>query len=100
MHPEIDDEQVEGPVFVIGLPRTGHDGAEPAGGGRSPVPLAAAVGVLGPCPPPESATEHTDPRIADTEAGLAMMNQMFPLMAVDAPRGGDDGRPSARTCSA
>ena len=22
-HPEIDDEQVEGPVFVIGLPRTG-----------------------------------------------------------------------------
>ena len=33
-----------------------------------------------PCPPPETATEHTDPRIAETEAGLAMMNEMFPLM--------------------
>jgi Sulfotransferase family len=34
-----------------------------------------------PCPPPESATEHSDPRIAETEAGLAMMYEMFPLMA-------------------
>ena len=44
-HPEIARQEVEGPVFVIGLPRTGHHGAEPAGGRRSPVPLAAAVGV-------------------------------------------------------
>ena len=34
-----------------------------------------------PCPPPESATEHTDSRIAEAEAGLAMMYEMFPLMA-------------------
>jgi hypothetical protein len=33
-----------------------------------------------PCPPPETTTEHTDPRIAEAEAGLAMMNEMFPLM--------------------
>jgi hypothetical protein len=31
-------------------------------------------------PPPEAATQHTDPRIAETEAGLAMMNETFPLM--------------------
>jgi hypothetical protein len=31
-------------------------------------------------PPPETATEHTDPRIAATEAGLALMNEAFPLM--------------------
>jgi hypothetical protein len=34
-----------------------------------------------PCPPPESATERTDPRIAQAEAGLSMMYEMFPLMA-------------------
>jgi hypothetical protein len=33
-----------------------------------------------PCPPPEAATERTDPRIAQTEAGLEMMNEMFPLL--------------------
>ena len=33
-----------------------------------------------PVPPPESATEHTDPRIAATEQGIAMMNEAFPLM--------------------
>ena len=57
-----------------------HHRAQPARGRRSAVPLAAAVGVGAPVPPPETATEHTDPRIAATEAGLAMMNEMFPLM--------------------
>ena len=31
-------------------------------------------------PPPESATEDTDPRIADAEAGLQMMYETFPRM--------------------
>jgi hypothetical protein len=33
-----------------------------------------------PTPPPEAATQHTDPRIAQAEAGLNMLNDMFPLM--------------------
>jgi hypothetical protein len=33
-----------------------------------------------PTPPPEAATQHTDPRIAQAEAGLEMLNDMFPLM--------------------
>src|SRR5258708_19567949 len=33
-----------------------------------------------PTPPPEAANHHTDPRIAQAEAGLNMLNDMFPLM--------------------
>jgi Sulfotransferase family len=33
-----------------------------------------------PVPPPEKATEHTDPRIAVTEGNLALMDEAFPLM--------------------
>ena len=39
-----------------------------------------------PCPPPESATEHSDPRIAEAEAGPAMMYETFPLMRKHAPQ--------------
>ena len=31
-----------------------------------------------PCPPPETATEHTDPRIAESQAGIDFTNEMFP----------------------
>ena len=33
-----------------------------------------------PTPPPEAATQHTDPRIEQAEAGLKMLDDMFPLM--------------------
>lgn len=49
-HPEIDDEVVGGPVFVIGLPRTGTTALSQPGGGRSAVQIAAHVGVAGPYP--------------------------------------------------
>ena len=72
MHPEIDEERIEKPVFITGLPRTGtsilHDlmGHDP----DSRVPLAWEV--RHPCPPPEAASYETDPRIerADEEVRL------------------------------
>jgi hypothetical protein len=33
-----------------------------------------------PTPPPETATQHLDPRIAQAEDGLRMLDEMFPLM--------------------
>ena len=71
-HPEIEQERIEKPVFITGLPRTGtsilHDlmGHDPA----SRVPLAWEV--RHPCPPPEAATYESDPRIdrADEEVRL------------------------------
>ncbi|HWF14847.1 MAG TPA: sulfotransferase [Acidimicrobiales bacterium] len=80
-HPEIDDEQIDGPVFVIGLPRTGTTALSQLVAADPQIRSLRLWESSDPCPPPESATEHTDPRIAQTEAGLAMMNEMFPLMA-------------------
>lgn len=79
-HPSIDDEVVEGPVFVIGLPRTGTTALSQLVAADPQFRSLRLWESSSPCPPPESATEHSDPRIAETEAGLAMMNQMFPLM--------------------
>ncbi len=79
-HPSIDDEQVEGPVFVVGLPRTGTTALSQLVAADPQFRSLRLWESSSPCPPPESATEHTDPRIAEAEAGLAMMNEMFPLM--------------------
>jgi hypothetical protein len=79
-HPSIEAEEVEGPVFVIGLPRTGTTALSQLVAADPQFRSVRMWESSSPCPPPETATEHTDPRIAEAEAGLEMMNQMFPLM--------------------
>jgi len=79
-HPEIEAQEVEGPVFVIGLPRTGTTALSQLVAADPQFRSLRLWESSSPVPPPTSATEHTDPRIAATEAGLAMVNEMFPLM--------------------
>jgi hypothetical protein len=80
LHPDIDDEEIGGPVFVIGLPRTGTTALSQLVA-ADPQFRSLRLWESGtPVPPPEKATEHTDPRIAATEGGLALMNEAFPLM--------------------
>jgi hypothetical protein len=79
-HPEISEQEIEGPVFVIGLPRTGTTALSQLVAADPQFRSLRLWESGAPVPPPETATEHTDPRIAATEAGLAMMNEMFPLM--------------------
>jgi hypothetical protein len=80
-HPEIDEQQIVAPLFGLGLPRTGSTALsfllaqDPAR--RTLRTWEAAT----PCPPPESATEHTDPRIAEAQAGIDFTNEMFPGFA-------------------
>jgi hypothetical protein len=77
-HPEIDDQEIVAPLFGLSLPRTGSTALsfllalDPA---RRSLRTWEAQR---PCPPPETATEHTDPRIADTQAGIDMQEQMTP----------------------
>ena len=79
-HPEIDGEEIAGPVFVIGLPRTGTTALSQLVA-ADPQFRSLRVWESGsPVPPPETATEHSDPRIAATEGNLALMNEAFPLM--------------------
>jgi hypothetical protein len=80
LHPEIDNQQIEGPVFVIGLPRTGTTALSQLVAADPKFRSLRTWESAAPVPPPEAATEHTDLRIAGTEAGIAMMNEAFPLM--------------------
>ncbi len=89
-HPEIEEQQVEGPVFVIGLPRTGTTALSQLVAADPQFRSLRLWESGSPVPPPETATEHTDPRIAATEAGLALMNEAFPAHADHVPLRGDD----------
>src|SRR6478735_2630007 len=76
-HPEIEEQEIVAPLFGLGLPRTGSTALsfllaqDPA---RRSLRLWEASD---PCPPPETATEHTDPRIAAAQAGIDFTNEMF-----------------------
>ena len=69
-HPEIDDETIDGPVFVIGLPRTGTTALSQLVAADPQFRSLRMWESQAPTPPPEAATQHTDPRIAQAEAGL------------------------------
>ncbi|AGB22004.1 hypothetical protein Mycsm_01603 [Mycobacterium sp. JS623] len=79
-HPEIDKEVVGGPVFVIGLPRTGTTALSQLVAADPQFRSLRMWESQAPTPPPEAATQYTDPRIAQAEAGLKLMDEMFPLM--------------------
>jgi hypothetical protein len=80
LHPEIDDEEIGGPVFVIGLPRTGTTALSQLVAADPQFRSLRLWESGSPVPPPETATQHTDPRIAVAEGNLALMNEAFPLM--------------------
>jgi hypothetical protein len=79
-HPEIGDQVVGGPVFVIGLPRTGTTALSQLVAADPQFRSLRMWESQAPTPPPEAATQHSDPRIAQAEAGLKMLDDMFPLM--------------------
>ena len=80
LHPEIDEEEISGPVFVIGLPRTGTTALSQLVAADPQFRSLRLWESGSPVPPPEAATQHTDPRIAVAEGNLDLMNQAFPLM--------------------
>ena len=79
--PRSTTKQVEGPVFVIGLPRTGTTALSQLVAADPQIRSLRLWESSSPCPHPSRPPSSTDPRIAETEAGLEMMNEMFPLMA-------------------
>ncbi len=79
-HPEIDDEEIGGPVFVIGLPRTGTTALSQLVAADPQFRSLRLWESGSPVPPPEKDSEHSDSRIAATEGNLALMNEAFPLM--------------------
>ena len=77
-NPRILDEELDAPLFITGLPRTGtsilHDllACDPA----ARIPLHWEVRY--PCPAPERASYSTDPRIARADREIQLWNQIVP----------------------
>jgi hypothetical protein len=80
-HPEIAEQVVQGPVFIVGLPRTGTTALSQLVAADPQMRSLRTWESLAPVPPPESATEHSDARIAQAQAGLDYMYTTFPKWA-------------------
>ena len=77
-HPEIAEQEIVAPLFGLGLPRTGSTALSFLLASDTARRSLRTWEAGKPCPPPETATEHTDPRIAETQVGIDMTNEMFP----------------------
>lgn len=88
-HPEIDDQDLASPMLIVGSGRSGTSAiqnllsCDPDNG--TPRHWEA----LFPCPPPESATYHTDPRIALADRRMTQWNRVTPELATMHEFGGD-----------
>ena len=77
-HPEVAAQEIRRPLFILGLPRTGTTllygllAEDPA----HRAPLSWEVDQ--PCPPAETATYETDPRIATSGKRLEQLAQLAP----------------------
>jgi hypothetical protein len=77
-HHEVMWEKIERPIFILGLPRTGTTllygllAEDPAH--RAPLSWE----IDDPCPPAETATYHTDPRIERTQKRFDQVNRLAP----------------------
>jgi hypothetical protein len=77
-HPEIEAQEIVAPLFGLGMPRTGSTALSFLLACDSSRRSLRTWEAGAPCPPPETATEDTDPRIAMCQAAIDMSHQMFP----------------------
>lgn len=86
-HPEIEEQPIERPLFVVGPPRSGttifHDLLAMDPDNR--VPLTWET--VHPLPPPERATYRSDPRIARVQADLDNVDRLLPEFKTMHPMG-------------
>jgi len=83
LHPEIDEQQIEAPLIGLGLPRTGSTAFSCMLAADPRVRSIRAWESSAPCPPPETATELDDPRIAAQEQAMvhtALLSPRFQSM--------------------
>lgn len=85
LHPEIDEQQIVAPLIGLGLPRTGSTVFHCLLAEDADVRYIRSWEAQAPCPPPETATQHDDPRILRDKERLAIMDQMFPRLKTMLP---------------
>jgi Sulfotransferase family len=95
-HPEIGDEKITRPIFIVGQPRTGTTilfdllAQDP----QLRPPLTWEVDA--PYPVPQAETYDSDPRIADAQASLEMSEQIIPGFMSWHPMGAQVGQECVR----
>jgi hypothetical protein len=77
-HPEIEDEVIDRPVFVTGLPRSGTSILFELLAQDSRFMAPANWEFVFPCPPPEAATYRTDPRVPRAHDLITQMGRVAP----------------------
>jgi len=77
-HPEIAEQEIIAPIFILGMPRTGTTSLHElmALDPQFRVPLSWEI--AHPFPPPEAATYKTDPRIAQVNKDLEQVDVLVP----------------------
>ena len=77
-YPEIADEKIEAPLIIVGMPRTGttilHELMQLDPDNRLPLTWEADA----PCPPPETASYQSDPRIRAAAKELRFSHYLIP----------------------
>ncbi len=95
-HPEIAEEKIQRPIFIVGQPRTGttilFDLLAQDPDLRPPLTWE----VDAPLPVPRPDTYETDPRIAETQATLEMSEQIIPGFMSWHPMGAQVGQECVR----
>jgi hypothetical protein len=85
-HPEIEDEVIRDPVFIVGLPRTGSTALGHMLALDPDTRSLRSWEAAQPCPPPRAAEALTDPRIAENAAREAAFEEMAPGVREALPR--------------
>ncbi|OBI78795.1 sulfotransferase family protein [Mycobacterium asiaticum] len=95
-HPEVTAKGIDAPIFIVGQPRTGttilFDLLAQDPDLRAPLTWE----VDAPCPVPQPATYHDDPRIAAAQAGIEMSEQIIPGFLAFHPMGALVGQECVR----
>jgi hypothetical protein len=87
-NPEIEDEIIRDPVFIVGLPRTGTTVLGIMLGIDEQTRCLRNWEAIQPCPPPDIRTSE-DPRIAVANQRIDTMNSLLPSLKDALPRNAD-----------
>lgn len=99
-HPEVAEQKITAPIFIVGQPRTGttilYDLLAQDPELRAPLTWE----VDEPCPVPQPETYHDDPRIAQIQASIDMSEQIMPGFLAFHPMGALVGQECVRITAA
>jgi hypothetical protein len=84
-HPEIDAQEIVAPLIGLGLPRTGSTALACLLAEDPAVRSIRTWESMAPCPPPELATQNSDPRIAEAAESMVRRARLFPRMTAMLP---------------